>query len=395
MIFQDPYSSLNPRKTVGTIIGEPFVIHEVETDEGKRKKRVQELMDIVGPQPRALQPLPARVLRRPAPAHRRRPRDRAEAEADRRRRAGLRARRLDPGADPQPAARPAARARADDRLHRPRPVASCATCATASRSCTSARSSSWPTSDELYAHPRHPYTGALLVAVPVADPRLARGKQRQVLGGDVPSPTNPPPACRFHTRCPKAQEASATSRSRCSSPRTGGNLAACHFPLTDEEIAAPRPDRGGVSAVARVAAALARRGRRRRVREFPEGARTRAGRRGGGRLRGRRRSSSRWSSARGDDAAARARQRRRTGSTRRASAPSGRDAAFVRESHRLRHRRRAALGHPAPMDTVVDEDLLRYDVVWAAAGTPRAVFPIAPGALVAVSGGRVARVRPE
>ena len=66
-----------------------------------------------------------------------------QAEADRRRRAGLGARRLDPGADPQPAARPAARARPDARLHRPRPLASCATCATASRSCTSARSSSW------------------------------------------------------------------------------------------------------------------------------------------------------------------------------------------------------------------------------------------------------------
>ena len=51
MIFQDPYSSLNPRKTVGSIIGEPFVIHGVESDEGKRKKRVQELMDIVGLNP--------------------------------------------------------------------------------------------------------------------------------------------------------------------------------------------------------------------------------------------------------------------------------------------------------------------------------------------------------
>ena len=94
---------------------------------------VQELMEHGRAQPRALQPLPARVLRRPAPAHRRRARDRAEAEAHRRRRAGLRARRLDPGADHQPAARPAARPRADDHLHRPRPLASCATCATASR----------------------------------------------------------------------------------------------------------------------------------------------------------------------------------------------------------------------------------------------------------------------
>ena len=74
MVFQDPYSSLNPRKTVGSIIGEPFAIHGLETGEGERQRAVQELMEQVGPQPRALQPLPARVLRRPAPAHRRRAR---------------------------------------------------------------------------------------------------------------------------------------------------------------------------------------------------------------------------------------------------------------------------------------------------------------------------------
>ena len=203
MIFQDPYSSLNPRKTVGSIIGEPFVIHGVEPDEGARKKRVQELMDTVGLNPEHYNRLPARVLRRPAPAHRRRARDRAEAEADRRRRAGLGAGRLDPGADPQPAARPAARARADDRLHRPRPVGRAphvrphrGHVPRQDRRAGDAPSSSTQ-------HPRHPYTGALLSAVPVPDPRLAREKQRQILGGDVPSPTNPPPACRFHTRCPK------------------------------------------------------------------------------------------------------------------------------------------------------------------------------------------------
>jgi prolyl-tRNA editing enzyme YbaK/EbsC (Cys-tRNA(Pro) deacylase) len=71
------------------------------------------------------------------------------------------------------------------------------------------------------------------------------------------------------------------------------------------------------------------------------------------------------------------------------------DATFVRETTGFAIGGVPPVGHAQPIDTVVDEDLLRYDVVWAAAGTPRAVFPIAPGALVEVSGGRVARVRPD
>ena len=91
--------------------------------------------------------------------------------------------------------------------------------------------------DALFEHPRHPYTGALLSAVPVPDPRLAKGKQRQVLGGDVPSPTNPPPACRFHTRCSKAKDGVCNVEEPLLEHKDGGNLAACHFPLTDQEIA--------------------------------------------------------------------------------------------------------------------------------------------------------------
>ena len=85
--------------------------------------------------------------------------------------------------------------------------------------------------DELYGHPRHPYTGALLSAVPVPDPRLAKAKVRQVLGGDVPSPSNPPQACRFHTRCPKAVAGTCDVDPPELTVKEGGNLAACHFPL--------------------------------------------------------------------------------------------------------------------------------------------------------------------
>jgi peptide/nickel transport system ATP-binding protein/oligopeptide transport system ATP-binding protein len=69
----------------------------------------------------------------------------------------------------------------------------------------------------------------------VADPALAARKQRQLLVGDVPSPTNPPKACRFHTRCPKAQEICSEVEPQLE-VKEGGNFAACHFPLTDDEI---------------------------------------------------------------------------------------------------------------------------------------------------------------
>ena len=121
MIFQDPYASLNPRKRVGQIVGDPLKLHGVASGARTSAARVQELLERVGLQPRALQPLPARVLRRPAPADRGRPGAGPAAEADRRRRAGLGARRLDPGPDHQPARRPPGRVRPHLHLRRPRP----------------------------------------------------------------------------------------------------------------------------------------------------------------------------------------------------------------------------------------------------------------------------------
>jgi peptide/nickel transport system ATP-binding protein len=90
--------------------------------------------------------------------------------------------------------------------------------------------------EQLYAHPRHPYTGALMSAVPVPDPHLAEARRRVVPPGDVPSPTNPPPACRYHPRCPKVQEICSRVEPPLES-KGGGTVAACHFPLTQEEAA--------------------------------------------------------------------------------------------------------------------------------------------------------------
>ena len=86
-------------------------------------------------------------------------------------------------------------------------------------------------------------TGALLSAVPVPEPGGAGRARRQILRGDVPSPTNPPPACRFHTRCPKRQEV-CTQVEPPLERKDGGNVAACHFPLTDAEAAERTPTAG-------------------------------------------------------------------------------------------------------------------------------------------------------
>ena len=94
--------------------------------------------------------------------------------------------------------------------------------------------------ETLYENPKHPYTGALMSAVPIADPRAARSRARTVLQGDVPSPIDPPSGCRFHPRCPSAQE-------RCSveepilSPHHPGQIAACHYPLEDRAIIGAPP----------------------------------------------------------------------------------------------------------------------------------------------------------
>ena len=85
--------------------------------------------------------------------------------------------------------------------------------------------------ETLFRHPRHPYTGALLSAVPIPDPDAAQARERIILQGDVPSPLDPPPGCRFHPRCPNARFPTCAQVEPAPTPHHPGQTAACHFPL--------------------------------------------------------------------------------------------------------------------------------------------------------------------
>jgi peptide/nickel transport system ATP-binding protein/oligopeptide transport system ATP-binding protein len=239
MIFQDPYSSLNPRKTIGSIIGEPFVIHKVEADKGKRKRAVQDLMEQVGLNPEHYNRYPH------------------EFSGGQRQRIGVaRAIALRPkliiADEPVSALDVSIQAQILNLLRELQRelgltmIFIAHDLSVVKHMCDRVavmylgKVVELAEGADLYAHPRHPYTGALLSAVPVPDPRLARERARVVLGGDVPSPTNPPSACRFHTRCSKFVQGHCDVEEPLLEPKEGGNLAACHYPLGDGEIAGRR-----------------------------------------------------------------------------------------------------------------------------------------------------------
>ena len=101
--------------------------------------------------------------------------------------------------------------------------------------------------DELYEAPAHPYTAALLLAIPVADPEI-RPEDRPVVGGEIPSPVAPPSGCRFRTRCPRATERCAQEEPQIREIRPG-HYVACHFPLEPGEALLTDPSPNGERAL--------------------------------------------------------------------------------------------------------------------------------------------------
>src|SRR5246500_3439287 len=224
MVFQDPYSSLNPRKTVGTIIAEPLVIHGLAKDAGERKRRVQELMDRVGLNPEHYNRYPH------------------EFSGGQRQRIGVaRAIALDPKVliadEPVSALDVSIQAQVLNLLRELQRdmgltlIFIAHDLSVVRHMCDRVavmylgKIVEMASSDVLYATPRPPYTGALLSAVRVPDPSGGK-RERQLLVGDVPSPANPPQACRFHTRCPKAQELCSREQPLLED-KGSGTLTAC------------------------------------------------------------------------------------------------------------------------------------------------------------------------
>ena len=239
MIFQDPYASLNARKRVGFIVAEPLEVHGIGT-EAEQKRRVQELLEVVGLNPEHYNRFPH------------------EFSGGQRQRIGIaRALTVNPKLivcdEPVSALDVSVQAQilnllsdlqkefgltyvfiAHD-LNVVRHVSDRVLVMYLGKVAEIGKR------HEIYDSPRHPYTGALLSAVPVPDPAAGRLRRQIVLEGDVPSPIDPPSGCRFHPRCPRFVEGRCDTEEPLPTSYLGAQQVACHYPLerwplTDEEI---------------------------------------------------------------------------------------------------------------------------------------------------------------
>jgi oligopeptide/dipeptide ABC transporter ATP-binding protein len=228
MIFQDPYASLNPRKRVGFIVAEALAVHKLGT-EAENKRRVQELLQVVGLNPEHYNRFPH------------------EFSGGQRQRIGIaRALAVNPklivADEPVSALDVSVQAQilnllkdlqsefgltyvfiAHD-LHVVRHISDRVAVMYLGKVAELANAA------DLYKNPKHPYTGALLSAAPIANPHLGRQRSAVVLEGDVPNPINPPSGCRFHPRCPRAQDVCAEIDPPLDRVAEG-HRAACLFPL--------------------------------------------------------------------------------------------------------------------------------------------------------------------
>jgi oligopeptide transport system ATP-binding protein len=235
MVFQDPYTSLNPRMTVGDIIGEPYEIHPEVAPRGDRRKAVQDLLDVVGLNPEYINRYPHQF------------------SGGQRQRIGIaRGLALKPeiiiADEPVSALDVSVQAQVINLLEQLQEEFHLSYMFIAHDLSIVRHISDRVgvmylgkmveigTDEEIYEHPTHPYTQALLSAVPVPDPSGREGRERILLSGEIPSPANPPSGCRFRTRCWKAEQKCSTDEPLLAVPEVFRGLptpaaheSACHF----------------------------------------------------------------------------------------------------------------------------------------------------------------------
>jgi oligopeptide/dipeptide ABC transporter ATP-binding protein len=227
MVFQDPYSSLNPRQSVGNLISEPLKIHGISSGD-KARARAEELLEIVG--------LPKSATARYP----------HEFSGGQRQRIGLaRSLALNPDLivadEPVSALDVSIQAQMINLLEELQDEFDLTYLFIAHDLAVVRHISDRiavmylgkivevANADALYASPRHPYTMALLSAVPIPDPVVEESRERILLKGDLPSPANPPQGCRFHTRCPFRQPERCDTEDPALRTLADGHVAACHY----------------------------------------------------------------------------------------------------------------------------------------------------------------------